>query len=161
MITPARTAAVPILSRSCGLTGCGRSIGQLSDKDMVPLQLHPCAADRPTSSIGQPRYDNGVMQSLVHALIKLIPGVTTTAITSGRAIPALSAIYLFWTFGASGALSAAGQAMGREEGLDIEHSRKHIHKLDGLPLRLRSAHYALMENFPGKLMVEEGCQIRQ
>jgi hypothetical protein len=59
MITPARTAAVPILSRSCGLTGCGRSIGQLSDKDIVPLQLHPCAADRPTSSIGQPRYDNG------------------------------------------------------------------------------------------------------
>jgi hypothetical protein len=51
--------------------------------------------------------------------------------------------------------------MGREEGLDIQHSRKHIHKLDGLPLRLRSAHYALMENFPGKLMVEEGCQIRQ
>jgi len=40
--------------------------------------------------------------------------------------------------------------MGREEGLDLEHSRKHIHKLDGLPLRLRSAHYALMENFPGK-----------
>jgi hypothetical protein len=75
-----------------------------------------------------------------------------TAITSGRAIPALSAIYLFWTFGASGAISAAGQAMAREEGLDNDHPRKHIHELEGLPLRLRSAHYALMENFPGMLV---------
>ncbi|KAI4699310.1 hypothetical protein J4E81_005204 [Alternaria sp. BMP 2799] len=102
---------------------------------------------------------NSVTQSLVHALIKLIPGVTTTAITSGRAIPALSALYIFWTFGASGALSAAGQAMGREEGLDLEHSRKHIHKLDGLPLRLRSAHYALMENFPGFALAAALAQV--
>ncbi|KNG51177.1 membrane protein [Stemphylium lycopersici] len=91
---------------------------------------------------------DSVCQSLVHALIKLLPGVTAASITSGRAIPALSALYLFWTFGASGALSAAGQAMGRTEGLDNDHPRKHIHELDGLPLRLRSAHYALMENFP-------------
>jgi uncharacterized MAPEG superfamily protein len=74
----------------------------------------------------------------------------TTAITSGRAIPALATLYLFWTFGASGAISAAGQAMGRREGLDNEHPRKYVHTLDGLPLRLRSAHYALMENFPGR-----------
>jgi hypothetical protein len=40
--------------------------------------------------------------------------------------------------------------MGREEGFDNEHPRKHINNLDGLPLRLRSAHYALMENFPGE-----------
>jgi uncharacterized MAPEG superfamily protein len=39
--------------------------------------------------------------------------------------------------------------MSREEGLDNDHPRKHIGELDGLPLRLRSAHYALMENFPG------------
>lgn len=109
------------------------------------------------------------MQSLVHALIKLLPGVDVcfpffsnlgvsfslltslkaASITGGRAIPALSAIYLFWTFGASGAISAAGQAMGRDEGLDMEYPRKHIHALEGLPLRLRSAHYALLENFPG------------
>ncbi|KAL6708266.1 hypothetical protein ACN47E_003190 [Coniothyrium glycines] len=91
---------------------------------------------------------DSIIQSLTHALIKLLPGVGTTAITSGRAIPALSALYLFWTFGASGAASAAGQAMAREEGLDNDHPRKHIHNLDGLPLRLRSAHYALLENFP-------------
>lgn len=72
------------------------------------------------------------------------------SITSGRAIPALSALYLFWTFGASGALSAAGQAMAREDGLDKNHPRKYANDLDGLPLRLRSAHYALMENFPGR-----------
>jgi hypothetical protein len=40
--------------------------------------------------------------------------------------------------------------MGREEGFDNEHPRKHINNLDGLPLRLRSAHYALLENFPGE-----------
>lgn len=40
--------------------------------------------------------------------------------------------------------------MGREEGLDIDHPRKHIGQLDGFPLRLRSAHYALLENFPGR-----------
>lgn len=39
--------------------------------------------------------------------------------------------------------------MAREEGLDNDHPRKHINNLDGLPLRLRSAHYALLENFPG------------
>lgn len=37
-------------------------------------------------------------------------------------------------------LSAAGQAMGRKDGLDNNHPRKHIHQLDGLPLRMRSAH---------------------
>jgi hypothetical protein len=78
-----------------------------------------------------------------------LPHKQPAAITSGRAIPALSAIYLFWTFGASGAISAAGQAMSREEGLDNDHPRKHIQNLEGFPLRLRSAHYALMENFPG------------
>lgn len=98
---------------------------------------------------------NSICQSLTHALIKLLPGVGVSSITSGRAIPALSALYLFWTFGASGAASAAGQAMGREEGLDNDHPRKHVGGLDGLPLRLRSAHYALMENFPGTLCWSE------
>lgn len=72
-------------------------------------------------------------------------------ITSGYAIPALSALYILFTFGFSGAASAAGQAMGRAEGFDNDHPRKHVGKLDGLPLRLRSAHYALMENFAGTL----------
>jgi hypothetical protein len=41
--------------------------------------------------------------------------------------------------------------MSREEGLDNDHPRRYVGELEGLPLRLRSAHYALMENFPGKL----------
>ncbi|CBX97003.1 hypothetical protein IAQ61_008051 [Plenodomus lingam] len=88
-----------------------------------------------------------ITQSLTHALIKLLPGVGATAITSGRAIPALSALYIFWTFAATGVISAAGQAMGRAEGLDVEHPRAHIQELRGLPLRLHSAHYAVLENF--------------
>jgi hypothetical protein len=104
---------------------------------------------------------NSIVQSLTHALIKVLPGVGVNSITSGRAIPALSALYLFWTFGPSGAASAAGQAMAREEGLDNDHPRKHINELDGLPLRLRSAHYALMENFPGMCLlvtyIDFGC----
>ncbi|KAH7384404.1 hypothetical protein DE146DRAFT_224652 [Phaeosphaeria sp. MPI-PUGE-AT-0046c] len=102
---------------------------------------------------------DSIVQSLTHALIKLLPGVGTASITSGRAIPALSALYLFWTFGASGAISAAGQAMGRAEGLDNDHPRKHIGKLEGLPLRLRSAHYALMENFPAFALAAALAQI--
>ena len=39
--------------------------------------------------------------------------------------------------------------MGREEGLDNNCPRQHIHNLKGLPLRLRSAHYGLLENFAG------------
>lgn len=84
----------------------------------------------------------GVMTSLVDLTARMVPGST-----SERVIPALGALYVFWTFGASGAISAAGQAMGREGGLDVEHPRQHIHNLEGLPLRLRSAHYGLLENF--------------
>jgi uncharacterized MAPEG superfamily protein len=39
--------------------------------------------------------------------------------------------------------------MGRAEGLDNFCPRQHIHNLRGLPLKLRSAHYGLMENFAG------------
>lgn len=86
----------------------------------------------------------GVLSTLVDGTARFVPGYQSG---SGRTIPALSALYVFWTFGASGAISAAGQAMGREEGLDNNHPRKHIHELDGLPLRMRSAHYGLLENF--------------
>ncbi|CAA9963926.1 MAPEG domain containing protein [Pyrenophora teres f. maculata] len=102
---------------------------------------------------------DSVMQSLVHAIIKLLPGVDAASITSGRAIPALSAIYLFWTFGASGAISVAGQAMSRREGLDTDHPRKHVHALEGLPLRMRSAHYALLENFPAFALAAALAQV--
>lgn len=100
-----------------------------------------------------------MVQKLSESLIKLVPGIGISSISNGRAIPALSAIYLFWTFGASGAASAAGQAMAREDGLDNNHPRKHLSHLEGLPLRLRSAHYALMENFPGFALAAALAQV--
>jgi len=103
--------------------------------------------------------ENSTIQKLGEVLINLIPGVASSSVTSGSAIPALSAIYLFWTFGASGAASAAGQAMARREGLDNDHPRKHVNNLTGLPLRLRSAHYALMENFPAFALAAALAQI--
>jgi uncharacterized MAPEG superfamily protein len=93
---------------------------------------------------------------LIDAVIKLIPG---GSIPSDRIIPALSALYVFWTFGGSGAISSAGQAMSREEGLDINHPRKHISQMSGLPLRLRSAHYALVENFPAFALAAALAQV--
>ena len=48
----------------------------------------------------------GYVQTGLEAVMSLIPGGT---IAKDRAIPALSAIYVFWTFGGSGAFSAAGQ----------------------------------------------------
>lgn len=77
-------------------------------------------------------------------MARFVPGYQSG---SGRAIPAISVLYVFWTFGASGALSAAGQAMGRKEGLDPCHPRKFVGELSGLPLRMFSAHQGLMENF--------------
>lgn len=49
--------------------------------------------------------------------------------------------------------------MAREEGLDNDHPRLHIHKLTGLPLRIRSAHYGLVENFPAFALAAALAQI--
>lgn len=87
---------------------------------------------------------------------RFVPGYTGA---SGRIIPALSALYVFMTFGASGAISAAGQAMGRPEGLDDNEPRKYINMLEGLPLRMRSAHYGLMENFPAFALAAALAQV--
>lgn len=65
-----------------------------------------------------------------------------------RAIPALTLVYAIWTFAGSGAISVAGQAMSRSEGLDNNHPREHRQNMKGLPLRLMSAHHSLMEIFP-------------
>lgn len=97
-----------------------------------------------TSYLTQP---GGTVQSIIETVVKyLVPGGT---VPSDRVIPALSALYVFWSFGGSGAISAAGQAMSRQEGLDNNNPRQFLNSMRGLPLRMRSAHYALMENFPG------------
>jgi len=89
----------------------------------------------------------GVLQSFVEAAVRLVPG--TANIPTDRVLPALSALYIFVTFGATGAFSAAGQSMASEKGLDDNHPRQNVNNLRGLPLRMRSAHYNLMEMFPG------------
>jgi len=100
---------------------------------------------------------NGVLQSFVEAVVRIVPG--TANIPKDRIIPALSALYIFMTFGATGAISGAGQAMAREGGLDDNHPRQNIHNLSGLPLRMRSAHYNLMEMFPGFALAAALTQI--
>lgn len=98
----------------------------------------------------------GVLGSLTEGVARFVPGYT---VGSGRTIPALSMMYIFWTFGASGAISAAGQAMARAEGLDNEHPRKHVNEMEGLPLRMRSAHYGLLENFGGFALAAALAQV--
>jgi hypothetical protein len=63
---------------------------------------------------------NGLVQKAIETLVSLIPG---SSIPSDRVIPALSAFYIFWTFGATGAASAAGLAASRKEGLDDKRMR--------------------------------------
>lgn len=94
-----------------------------------------------TSWLAQP---GGMLEKLTNAIVRTITGNSTT----DRAVPALAALYLFWTFGVSGACSAAGQAMARQEGLDSSAPRQYLNQMRGLPLRLFSAHSNLMETFP-------------
>ncbi|OQE40022.1 hypothetical protein PENCOP_c006G04241 [Penicillium coprophilum] len=87
--------------------------------------------------------------STVQKLIETVVDYTVGSdVVSSRAIPALAVLYAFWTFAGSGSLSVAGQAMSRSHGLDNDHPRKHRVNMDGLPLRLMSAHHSLIEIFP-------------
>ncbi|KAJ9606304.1 hypothetical protein H2200_009265 [Cladophialophora chaetospira] len=90
---------------------------------------------------------SGILEKTITTTIKYTPGLSTT--TPARTIPALSALYVFFTFGASGVFSVAGQAMSRQSGLDDSNPREFVTQMRGLPQRLRSAHLHLMENFAG------------
>lgn len=87
----------------------------------------------------------GKAQKLIEAVVSLID---RSDVASDRMIPALALVYAIWTFAGSSAISVAGQAMSRPEGLDNDHPRKHRQNMNGLPLRLMSAHHSLMEGFP-------------
>ncbi|MCJ1447716.1 MAG: hypothetical protein MMC23_008227 [Stictis urceolatum] len=90
----------------------------------------------------------GAFESVLQAYLRvLLPGAAT--VSSDRLIPAMTAVYAFFTFAATGAFSAAGVAAAHEEGMDMNSPRSQVNNLRGLPLRLRSAHYNLMEMFPG------------
>ncbi|RMZ89298.1 hypothetical protein DV736_g3469, partial [Chaetothyriales sp. CBS 134916] len=97
----------------------------------------------------------GIVQSVAQEALKLIPG----GVAPDRTIPALAALYTFVTFVGSASLSVAGQAMSRAGKFDNHHPRKHVNNLDGLPLRLRSAHYGLIEHFSSFAVAASLAQI--
>lgn len=66
-----------------------------------------------TNYLTSPR---GFTQKAIESLLSLIPG--PSSIAPDRTIPALAAFYIFWTFAATGAASAAGLGASRKEGLD-------------------------------------------
>lgn len=79
---------------------------------------------------------NGVVQKAIETLLATIPG--TANISQERVIPALSAFYIFWTFAATGAASAAGQGASRKEGLDNNRTFRFL-SLSLLPTRTKVA----------------------
>lgn len=108
-----------------------------------------------TSYITQPnsileKSINGLTSTLTH----LIPSSSPTPSTSTNKIAALATLYLTVTYALSGAASAAGINSAYAEGRDNNYPRKQVAGLkEGLPLRLYSAHYHLMEMFPGWAVV--------
>ncbi|RMY84775.1 hypothetical protein D0862_11337 [Hortaea werneckii] len=103
-----------------------------------------------TSWIAQP---NSLVEKAVNGVCASIAYVgsagASSKVSNGGKIAALSTLYIAMTYALSGAGSAAGVEAGTEEGRDNNHPRKQVQKLEGLPLRLHSAHYNLMEMFPG------------
>ena len=60
----------------------------------------------------------GAFESVLQAYLRvLLPGAAT--VSSDRLIPAMTAVYAFFTFAATGAFSAAGVAAAHEEGMDM------------------------------------------
>lgn len=91
---------------------------------------------------------NGLTSTLTH----LIPSSSPTSSTNK--IATLATLYLTVTYALSGAASAAGINSAYAEGRDNNYPRKQVAGLkEGLPLRLYSAHYHLMEMFPGWAVV--------
>ena len=112
--------------------------------------------------------EGGLFQSTLSTILQAVPGLGN--VQPDRLIPAMSAFYIFTTFGITGAASGAGVAAAHEKGLDLycellndmhmytsesadtsatSDPRNQVNSLKGLPQRLRSAHYNMMEMFPG------------
>jgi len=103
-----------------------------------------------TSFLAQP---NGLLEKVVngvcHAVVYLGSAGSTSRVSQTGKIAALSTLYVAMTYAFSGAGSAAGVDAGTEEGRDNNYPRKQVQDLQGLPLRLHSAHYNLLEMFGG------------
>jgi len=101
-----------------------------------------------TSWIAQP---NSLVEKAVNGVVGSVgwlssAGSTSTIPQTGK-IAALAGLYVTVTYALSGAGSAAGQASSAQ-GRDNNHPRANVTNLRGLPLRLYSAHYNLLEMFP-------------
>lgn len=96
---------------------------------------------------------NGILEKAVNGVAHSVTWLGTAGSSSRVAqtgkIAALGTLYMAVTYAFSGAGSAAGVAASDEEGRDNKEPRKQVANLKGLPLRLYSAHYNLMEMFPG------------
>ncbi|KAJ5360504.1 hypothetical protein N7517_009695 [Penicillium concentricum] len=104
-----------------------------------PVDLVKNALARVAAAITKPE---STVQKLVEIVVDYTVGSDVAPI---RAIPALAVLYAFWTFAGSSSFSVAGQTMSRSHGLDNDHPRKHRGNMEGLPLRLMSAHHSLVE----------------
>lgn len=95
----------------------------------------------------------GVLEKGVDAIIGsvglLASAGASSSIAQGGKIAALAALYATMTYALTGAASSSAQAAGLRGGLDKNHPRANTKQLTGLPLRMHSAHYNLMEMFPG------------
>ena len=103
-----------------------------------------------TSWLAQP---NGLLEKAVNGVCSAVAfvgsaGSMSTVPQTGK-IAALGALYVTVTYALSGAGHAAAVEAGNKEGRDNNHPRAQIKNLTGLPLRLHSAHYHLVEFFPG------------
>ncbi|KAK5701074.1 hypothetical protein LTR17_022905 [Elasticomyces elasticus] len=96
---------------------------------------------------------NGLVEKAVNGVCHSVAYIGSAGSQSGTSqtgkIAALSTLYVAMTYALSGAGSAAGLDAGTEEGRDNNHPRRQVQGLTGLPLRLHSAHYNLMEMFGG------------
>jgi uncharacterized MAPEG superfamily protein len=123
------------------LTHCSVNPGQIAiPAIVVPLYLGSAPLAFYLTKPG------GAFQRVLEAALRMVPG---GPIANDRVIPALAAVYLFWTYPFTGAFSTAASGMARKEGYDNNHPRQYVGELKGLPLRLRSAHYNLIEGFGG------------
>ena len=103
-----------------------------------------------TSFLVQP---NGLLEKAVNALCSGVAFVgsagSSKSVSQTSKVAALSTLYIAMTYAISGANSVAGVASAQKEGRDNKYPRAQLQGLSGLPLRLHSAHYNMMEKFPG------------
>ncbi|KAK3697629.1 hypothetical protein LTR37_017367 [Vermiconidia calcicola] len=113
-----------------------------------------------TSFLARP---NGMLEKLVNALCAGIAFVgsagSTSKVSSTGMIAALSALYIWMTFVFSGVGSAAGMNISTKDGRDDKHPRAQVAKLNGLPLRMHSAHSHMVENISGFVLAAALTQV--